>query len=211
MSVDYVQVKAERYGRLCLLAVSGELDTSAADAFAARAAEAIGAPAGRMIVDMSGVKFIDCRGARALYALVQATAARCPVVVRSLRPAVRRVLDLMALDLDLFGPGLELMSLDLDPRGEPGALTGSPTGTLVQQTQKARACSQHAIADSRRVGEVIAATQDKMALTLAQAARYRPHAAERLETLSQAARAHAVSIRFQAQRPLPHQPRPICR
>jgi anti-anti-sigma factor len=97
-----------RHGPVCVLAVTGELDLFTVADLAESAAAALAAPAERFVLDLSGLRFIDCSGARALGAVTQAVPAGCPVIVRSVSPAVRRVMDLLASKprISEGGPGI---------------------------------------------------------------------------------------------------------
>lgn len=55
------------------------------------------------MLDLSGLAFLDCRGARALAEAARAVPVDSPVIVRSVCPRVRRVLDLLGLDLERRG------------------------------------------------------------------------------------------------------------
>jgi anti-anti-sigma factor len=207
MTADYLQVKANQYGPVCVLAVGGELDVGSAARFAELIQSAPGTMTPRpkrVVIDLSGLRFIDCAGARALATVARSALASCPVVVRSTRPAVRRVLDLMGLDLELMGPNLDLIGLDVEHvRGRTETVADSPTGALVRRSQQARFWSAQIIADSRHAAQAVAATEDRMAASLIKLAGRRPKAAERLTALSEEAHMQAVRLRDQARRPLP--------
>jgi anti-anti-sigma factor len=198
-----VTVRLERYGRICVLAVSGELDLFTADGFSACAARAVEGRAERLILDLSGLRFTDCRGARALAAVTRAVGGECPVIVRSVRPAVRRVLDLMGLDLERR-PGLAAGSVPwnwLEEGHRPGdadVVSHSPTARLVRLSQAARRQSQDVMAESRRVAEVVAATEDRLAVTLVRLAGRRPEREDRLRRLSEDAHEEAAYLRIRA-------------
>jgi anti-sigma B factor antagonist len=201
---EYLTIKVDRYGQVCVLAVRGELDLGSSVMFiefTEGVAAAMTPQPQRVVVDLSGLRFIDCSGARALAAVASSPLGRCPVVLRSVRPAVHRVLDLMGLDL--VGPSLDLMSPDPQPLGVSDTAADSPTGELVRQLRLARSHSEQAIADCRRVAGDIAATEDRMALTLTQLAACRPNAYDRLTTLSRAARRQAVRLRDQSRAEAP--------
>jgi anti-sigma B factor antagonist len=208
MSGDYLKVRLERYEQVCVLTASGEMDIGSSKTFTEFVEGVAGAMRprpSRVILDLSGLKFIDCSGARALAAVARWEPGRSAVVVRSVRPPVRRVLDLMGLDLDLLGPNLDLLSLDLDPRAGAEAVADSQTGMLVRRLQLARSHAEKAIADSRQAAQSLAATEDQIAVTLTQLAAQRPQASGRLTALSQNARTQAGYMRGQARHALPHQ------
>ncbi|MGE5133471.1 MAG: STAS domain-containing protein [Gemmatimonadota bacterium] len=131
---DHLSARVEYDGLVCVLAVSGELDLLAAGKYADIAAAALRTNAERFVLDLSGLKFVDCGGARALAATAQAVPAGCPVIVRSVSPAARRVLELLGLSLELRGmpPGgprpragaaaaVALRIAGPDARGDPPA------------------------------------------------------------------------------------------
>lgn len=75
MIADYLQVQAERRNGLCVLWITGELDTVMAGVFAERTAAAVHAAPGPVLIDLSGLTFIDAGGARALAAVIQTHSA----------------------------------------------------------------------------------------------------------------------------------------
>jgi anti-anti-sigma factor len=195
VSVEHPRVRAERRGRICVVAVSGPLDmsTSAGLTECIRAERA--ARPDRLVIDMSGVSFVDFSGARALAAAASPVPGQCPVVVRSLRPAARRGLQQAGLDLGWLdrdtGPA------DARPHGRDGGPADSATGTLVRQWQHLHGSVERAIADSRRTALSLASTEDHIAATLLRLAARRPAASARLESLSQTARNYAATLREQ--------------
>ena len=178
---DYLTATVQRDGVVCVLAVSGELDVLTVPRYAESAAAAVEAPAERFVLDLSGLRSADCCGARALTATAQAAAAGCPVIVRSVSPAVRRVLDLLALNLE-----------------SGGLASSSRAARLRRESQRLHASARHAVQRSRRLAETVAATADKVADTLIQLADRRPHKADRLVALSQIARERAAHFRSQS-------------
>jgi len=113
------------------------------------------------------------------------------VVLRSLRPALRQIVTAVSPDLDLTGLGLVMARNEAKAGIDPGSLTG----TLVQESRKARSLAEQAISDTRRTAEMIAATEEKIAATLLRLAPQRPDAYDHLATLSQHARSHAEHLR----------------
>lgn len=103
MIMSPLTVKITRKGQICTLAVSGELDIATTHVLARRAAEALRLPTERLIIDLSGLQFIDVCGARGLAAVTRAAPSGCPVLVRGARGPVRRILDLLALPLEQSG------------------------------------------------------------------------------------------------------------
>jgi anti-anti-sigma factor len=107
----HLKVRGERAGGVCVLSVSGELDFLCAGSLVRRARGLVDGRAERLVLDLSGLMFTDCAGARALAAVANLVPGHCPVIVRSAQPAVRRILELMGADLEsgrgaaLPGPG----------------------------------------------------------------------------------------------------------
>jgi anti-anti-sigma factor len=100
VNADYLRVAIERDGAVCVLRVSGELDFLTAGEFAQRARVLADVEPERLVLDLSGLVFADCCGARALAAAIRVVPGGCPVIVRSVRPMVRRLLDLLGLNLE---------------------------------------------------------------------------------------------------------------
>jgi anti-anti-sigma factor len=92
-------VKVVRDGRICVLTLSGDLDILAVPRFLMHAAQAVDERTERFVLNLAGLTFLDCSGARALAALTNLLPSGCPVIIRSLSPAARRILDLLNLDL----------------------------------------------------------------------------------------------------------------
>ncbi|MGZ6639680.1 MAG: STAS domain-containing protein [Solirubrobacteraceae bacterium] len=92
-------IKTALDGRICTLTLSGELDCFSATGFLMHAAHVVDERTERFVLDLGGLTFLDCDGARALAIAAILPPSACPVIVRSLSPAARRVLDLLNLDL----------------------------------------------------------------------------------------------------------------
>jgi anti-anti-sigma factor len=184
VKADYLMVETTHHGPVCVLAVTGELDLFTVANLAESAAAALKTPAERFVLDLSGLRFIDCCGARALAIVTQAVPADCPVIVRSVSPAVRRV-------MDLIGVNLELREMTSDSR----------VARLTLESQRVRSLAQQAIAESRTLADTVAATEDRVADTLTRLADRRPHRADRLAALSHAARTQAAHFRGRARDP----------
>jgi len=95
-----VEIRAAPANGACTLRIAGELDLTAGDALAARAAAAVRAVRGPVLVDLSGLTFIDAYGARALDALIRNPPDGRPIAVRCCPLPVRRALDMLRLSLD---------------------------------------------------------------------------------------------------------------
>jgi anti-anti-sigma factor len=124
VGTGYLKFRVERDGAVCVLSVSGVLDLVTAEGFTERAGLAICGRPERFVLDLSGLAFADCAGARALAAVTRAVPGDCPVIVRSARPIVRRLLDLMNLDLEC-GRGKADADADLASRPAAEHLDGA--------------------------------------------------------------------------------------
>jgi anti-anti-sigma factor len=123
--VDSLTIKVVRDGRICTLTLSGKLDLLAVPGFLMHAAKVIDEPTERFVLNLAGLTFVDCAGARALAAVTNLLPSDCPVIIRSLSPAARRTLDLLNTDLrqepsveDAHGAGLV---------GQPGGSVPQPS------------------------------------------------------------------------------------
>jgi anti-sigma B factor antagonist len=103
VGAPFLRVRVERDGGVCVLAVSGELDIATTPELARQAAAALEIPPARLVLDLSGLDFIDCAGAGALAAVIEALPADCPVTVGSMSCMAQRVLGV----LSMFGLSLE--------------------------------------------------------------------------------------------------------
>ena len=103
MTMPPLTVTITREGGVCVLAVSGELDIATTPALTRQAAAALQDPTERLIIDLSGLEFLDCCGARALAAVTRAAPSGCPVLVRGAGRQARRILDLLAVPLERPG------------------------------------------------------------------------------------------------------------
>ena len=98
--VGYLRVQAESRNGQCVLRIAGDLDMITAGEFADRADQEVAATPGPVVVDLSGLTFIDARGARALAAMIDTLPAGRLTAVRSCAPHVRLVFDLLDLSLN---------------------------------------------------------------------------------------------------------------
>ena len=69
MTMPPLTVTIAREGRVCVLSVSGELDIATTPTLTRQAAAVLQDPAERLIIDLSGLEFLDCCGVRALAAV----------------------------------------------------------------------------------------------------------------------------------------------
>lgn len=100
MAGDYLTVRTRRDGSACVLTVSGELDVVSAAWLLDAAAPAVAGDYQQFVLDLAELTFTDCCGARALAVLVRAVPDECALVVRSVQPTVRRLLDFTGIVLE---------------------------------------------------------------------------------------------------------------
>jgi anti-sigma B factor antagonist len=103
VTIPSLNVTISREGQVCVLAASGELDIATAPDLTQQAEVALRQPPGRLILDLSGLEFVDCAGVRALAAVTGAAPPGCPVLVRGVGRRARRILDLLAVSLERPG------------------------------------------------------------------------------------------------------------
>jgi anti-anti-sigma factor len=125
-----LRIQVESRNGLCVLRVIGDLDFLAAEAFAECAGQAVQAVTGPVVMNLSGLTFIDVRGARALAAVTQTLTAGRQVVVCACPPDVR-------LTMDVLGLSLNYLPADYLP-AENWTAPQSRTLELVKQVQDAR-------------------------------------------------------------------------
>jgi anti-anti-sigma factor len=136
VNAPFLRVRVERDGGVCVLAVSGELDIATTPELARQAASVIETPPVRLVLDLSGLEFIDCAGARALADVVEALPAGCPVTVGSMSCMAQRVLGVLAA----FGMSLE----------RQGAPAAGQVASMVLESQVLLARGQQPRPQSRR-------------------------------------------------------------
>ena len=100
MDADDLTVKTVRDGAVCTLILCGDLDLDAAGEFLQHAARVLDDRIERLVLDLAGVTFLDCAGVRALAMAASFAPSGCPVIIRSLSPMARRILELLGLDVE---------------------------------------------------------------------------------------------------------------
>ena len=93
-------IRAGRDGPVRTLILRGDLDGFEAGRLLTQAAITIDDQTERLVLDLAGLAFVDCAGARALAIATGLAPAGCPVIIRSISPHVGRFLDLLGLDLE---------------------------------------------------------------------------------------------------------------
>jgi anti-sigma B factor antagonist len=90
-------------GEAIVLLLAGELDLASAELVRSAPAQITGPLARRVVIDLSGLSFIDCAGMRAvldLYRRLRAS-SRCSVELRPGPHAVQRVFEFAGLEREL--------------------------------------------------------------------------------------------------------------
>ena len=186
---ETVAVTAAVEGRIWVLTVTGELDLAAVSGFAAQTAKTMAALDGqpeRLVLDLGGLAFLDCAGARALEQMAGTVPAGCPVIVRAVSRAADRVLKLTGLNLER-PPAPDVVVL--------------PDEQLTQRVQMTSARMAEMASSIRETAVHLAGTGDRIAATFARLAEQRPHDADRLSALSTAAHEFATRSRRHATLP----------
>ena len=99
MDVHALTVNAVRDGPVSTLILCGDLDLPETAGFLEQAALAVDDRTERLVFDLAGVRFLDCAGVRALSIAARLAPGGCPVIIRSLSPVARRIVELLGLDL----------------------------------------------------------------------------------------------------------------
>jgi anti-anti-sigma regulatory factor len=99
MDADDLTVKTVRDGPVCTLILSGDLDLLKTGGLLEQAALAVDDLTERLGLDLAGVLLSDCAGVRALRIAQRFAPGGCAVIIGSLRPMPRRIVELLGLDL----------------------------------------------------------------------------------------------------------------
>ena len=99
MDAHALTIKTVRDGPACTLILHGDLDLLETGRFLEQAALAADDQTGRLGFDLAGVLFLDCAGVRALRIATRFAPGGCPVIIGSLSPMPRRIVELLGLDL----------------------------------------------------------------------------------------------------------------
>ena len=100
MDAHALTIKTVRDGSACTLILRGDLDLLETGRFLEQAALAADDQTGRLGFDLAGVLFLDCAGVRALRIATRLAPGGCPVIIGSLSPMPRRIVELLGLNLD---------------------------------------------------------------------------------------------------------------
>jgi anti-sigma B factor antagonist len=90
-------VREEWDGNEVTVEVSGEIDFGTVGAFSARLHDVAGRSPKRLVIDLSGVAFVDSSGLHAFVRVRKDLPESCPVVLRSPRRQIRQVFDITGL------------------------------------------------------------------------------------------------------------------
>jgi anti-anti-sigma factor len=161
MDAGYIRVSSVTRDMACVIEVSGELTLTTEHEFSEQVAEVLAASHGPVLFDLSGLSFLDCRGARALARAVHAVPSRGPVLYGCNR-VVRRVLDALGLDLP-YQPELE-RKVASGP--QPGARARPPARgeALVAIARAAEANARQSALYGSQVMSRLATTYSELAL-----------------------------------------------
>jgi anti-anti-sigma regulatory factor len=99
MDADDLTVKTVRDGPVWTLILRGDLGLLETGRFLEQAALAVDDLTERLGLDLAGVLFLDCVGARALRVATRPAPGGCPVTIGSLSVMPRRIAELPGLDL----------------------------------------------------------------------------------------------------------------
>ena len=92
-----LQVNVSQDGMVATVTATGELDITTATSLTRRLLEVGAAHPDRLVLDLSGLVFVDVAGARALHKAHTLLQAECPVILRTPRPSARKILGLTGL------------------------------------------------------------------------------------------------------------------
>jgi len=215
MAEDYLWVAAALRGRVCVLAISGELDSAAADELPRRVLAAVDERADSLVIDLARLVLPRGTGGRALAeALRGPDGGRADSLVvdlseltfidvagaRALAGVIRTVAEAWPVSVPwVSAPVRRVFELTgINFRALPSKADGilpRPIQDLAQQGEAVRSWARHLLAQSCQIAGLLAATEDQIAVTLTGLAGQRPDAAGRLAALSQTARRHAADYR----------------
>ncbi len=98
MDAHALTIKTVRDGPVCTLILSGDLDLLQTGRFLEQAALAVDDATERLGLDLAGVLFLDCAGVRALRIATRLAPGSRAVIIGSLNPVPRRIVELLGLD-----------------------------------------------------------------------------------------------------------------
>jgi anti-anti-sigma factor len=193
MDAEQVWVQSEPYEFVCALTVGGELDLTNAAQFSQQAIKALHGTHGAVLVDLSGLCFADCCGARTLAQVLSTVPPWRAVKVRGYSAPVERVLNLLGIELSRAVPVAAqiLGSRRPLPSGRASAQQGQ---TLAAQARTVQAQSREVAIYASGVMARLATTYAGLAVSSRYRAERRQEDRGRLLVLSQ--KATELSTRY---------------
>lgn len=196
MDAGHIRVSFDVQDATCIVKVAGELTLVTEQQFTTRAAEALAAFRGPVLFDLTGLDFIDCRGARALAGVLRA--APGPAGVHGCNPVVRRFLEVAGFDLPRWsGLARPVPVRPVAARPGPSAVVDAPSRgeALVAMAHATEVNARQSAADASELMSRLAATYTDLALN----SRYRvPRKSDdRGRLLALSGRALDLSRRYQ--------------
>jgi anti-anti-sigma factor len=161
MEISYVLVSSVARVSSVVITVSGELTLVSEREFTARVTEALAASQGPVVFDVSGLEFMDCRGARALAWAVHAASPR-ETGVLGCSAAGRRILGALGFDL----PHRLALTAPVPARQRPLASSGARSRgeSLTAMTSAAESNMRQSALYTSAVMSRLAATYSQLAL-----------------------------------------------
>jgi anti-anti-sigma factor len=161
IGADYIRVSSVACDPACVIEVSGELNLITEREFAVRAAEVLAACRGPVLFDLSGLDFLDCRGARALARAVGSVPSP-GAELHGCKPLVCRVLDVLGFDLP-YRPE-SVGETPATPRPPARSVTLTRGERLVAMAHAAESNARQSALYGSEVMSRLAATYSQLAL-----------------------------------------------
>ena len=96
-----IQASVRWDGTVATVTVTGELDLTTATGLTRRLLAVAAEHPQRLVLDLSGLVFVDVAGARALDDVHTLLQTECPVILRQPRPSARKIFRLTGLGQDV--------------------------------------------------------------------------------------------------------------
>lgn len=192
MDAGHIEVSSRTRGLGCVIQVSGELTLVTEREFAAVVSEALAASRGPVLFDVSGVDFVDCRGARALAKAVRGVPPPREAGLDGCSLTMRRILGTIGFDVPRRPEMAGVALVRLQPHTRPG--TPSREEALAAITRAAESTARQSALYTSDVLSRLAATYSELALN----SRYRTQhkSADRGRLLELSGRARDLSRRY---------------
>jgi anti-anti-sigma regulatory factor len=191
METQEPTVQVEHVGLVRVLAFTGDLDVIAARYVLAEALRAMRGLADlgqdRVALDLSGLTYLDCAGARALTLVARSAPNGCRVDVRAVSPVAARVLRLLDVSLE------RAATVAIPASSQPSR---DWARDLLHRSAATRASMRRIHDQVAGTLAAVASTEDRVAFTFSRMAGERPHRASRLTDLARQAQRGAASGRL---------------